>query len=189
MFPPSELCVTVCVHALVLVSACLCCSDATEREMKSSLTQQQSDFTRMNTARWCLKLLTQQKRARRFVLVLEATLCCEVGGGCWCCRIKSLRAYSQCASTTSSGTVSSGKLTARSVREAVSISSRSPLSRRAAARPMAAQTALPVSHRWKCYLRTKTHQVRFCFARRQINLTLQRPHRGRRVQTEAKPQR
>lgn len=46
--------------------------------------------------------------------------------------------YSQCASTTSRGTVSSGKLTARRVREAVSSSSSSSLSRSAALWPMAA---------------------------------------------------
>lgn len=47
-------------------------------------------------------------------------------------------AYSQCASTTSRGTVSSGKLTARRVREAVSSSSSSSLSRSTALWPMAA---------------------------------------------------
>lgn len=50
-----------------------------------------------------------------------------------------VRVYSQCASTTSRGTVSSGKLTARRVREAVSSSSSSSsLSRSAALWPMAA---------------------------------------------------
>lgn len=67
------------------------------------------------------------------------------------------RAYSQCASTASRGTLSSGKLTARRVHEAVSSSSSSSLSRSGALWPMAAQTTLPVSHSWRCYLETHAH--------------------------------